>query len=109
MRRILMLALTALGLTSGVALADNGRGFNRSAPTVRDHRASSPQRGFERGFERGREARVESYRNYRVRPAVRFESHSYRRGFDWVAGQWTWSGYEWTWIPGHYIRIGARW
>lgn len=38
----------------------------------------------------------------RRRPAVIVESYPAMAGYVWVAGQWTWSGYEWIWMPGHY-------
>lgn len=42
------------------------------------------------------------YFNYYQRPAVMVENYPARDGYYWVAGQWQWSGYEWTWQPGHY-------
>ena len=24
-------------------------------------------------------------------------------GYIWVNGNWSWTGYEWTWNPGHYV------
>ena len=101
MRRILTLTLMTLGLTGGVALADNGRRVEsrRETVTVRDHRG--PQRVE-------RVERVDHDRSYRARPAIRFERHEVRRGFQWIGGEWTWNSYEWIWMPGHYARIG-RW
>ena len=52
--------------------------------------------------------RVERYRDYRARPAVRFERHEQRRGFRWVGGEWRWNRFEWVWLPGHFVRA-ARW
>ncbi|HEX3478957.1 MAG TPA: hypothetical protein VHT91_28235 [Kofleriaceae bacterium] len=69
-----------LGLTGGVAAADNYH----------------------------HDARVEHYRDHRVRPAPRFERHDARRGYRWVGGEWRWGRGEWIWMPGHYIVI-ARW
>ena len=103
MRKIIILTLMSLGLTGGVALADGRHEARRPEPAVRDHRGA-----FERGFERGRNERVEHFNDRRVKPAIRFERHENRAGFRWVGGDWQWNGYEWIWMPGHYIRIGWR-
>jgi hypothetical protein len=42
------------------------------------------------------------YTNYRVRPVVLVESMPIQPGYLWVSGHWTWTGYEWSWISGHY-------
>jgi len=42
------------------------------------------------------------YFDYRYRPEVIVENYPVRDGYYWVAGQWTWDGYEWQWQPGHY-------
>jgi hypothetical protein len=42
------------------------------------------------------------YYDYYSRPAVIAENYPAMDGYYWVAGQWTWSGYEWSWQPGHY-------
>jgi hypothetical protein len=42
------------------------------------------------------------YYNYDQRPAMINESYSAMSGYVWVAGQWKWTGYEWSWQPGHY-------
>lgn len=94
MRALVMTTLMTLGLTGGVAAADNYRG-DVHRTEIRDHREI-------------REGRVERYRDYRNRPAVRFERHEVRRGFQWVGGEWRWNGGEWIWLPGHYVRA-ARW
>jgi len=44
----------------------------------------------------------EHYYNYYRRPAIVVENYSAMDGYFWVAGQWTWDGYEWQWYPGHY-------
>jgi hypothetical protein len=108
MRRILTLSLMTLGLTGGVALADNGRRVEsrREPVTVRDHRA--PQRVEREPVRVERREQYRNDRNDRARPEVRFERHEDRRGFQWVGGEWTWNSYEWIWVPGHYVRIG-RW
>ena len=93
MRALALTTLMMLGLTGGVAAADNHVDVRRDE--IRDHRDV-------------REVRVEHYRNYRVRPADRFERHEDRRGYRWVGGEWRWNRVEWIWTPGHYVRI-ARW
>ena len=42
------------------------------------------------------------YYDYRYRPQILVENYPARDGYYWVAGQWTWDGYEWIWTPGHY-------
>lgn len=42
------------------------------------------------------------YYNYYQRPTLLVENYPARDGYYWVAGQWSWSGYEWIWTPGHY-------
>ena len=44
----------------------------------------------------------ERYYNYYRRPALIVESYNTMPGYYWVAGRWTWDGYEWIWQPGHY-------
>ena len=94
MRALTLTTLMVLGLTGGVAAADNHHVSVR-CDEVRDHREV-------------REVRAEHDRNDRVRPADRFERHEDRRGYRWVGGEWRWNRVEWIWTPGHYVRI-ARW
>lgn len=42
------------------------------------------------------------YYDYRVRPQVVVENQAPVEGYIWVAGQWTWNGYEWQWQAGYY-------
>lgn len=42
------------------------------------------------------------YYNYRVRPQIVVENYDPVPGYIWMAGQWQWNGYEWTWMSGHY-------
>jgi hypothetical protein len=42
------------------------------------------------------------YYNYYQRPAVIAENYSSMEGYYWVAGAWSWNGYEWQWTAGHY-------
>lgn len=124
MRRIIitLLCVTAFG---GVASADRGYG-----PTVRDHRSGYVQRAqptyrynhrpayrytrpsytYSRPHVRvvrrpiyvQRPVIAYRYYNYQQRPAIIAENYPSMAGYYWVAGQWWWNGYEWTWQPGHY-------
>lgn len=38
----------------------------------------------------------------RVRPVPVVEYYDQVPGYVWIAGQWQWNGYEWTWMAGHY-------
>jgi hypothetical protein len=42
------------------------------------------------------------YYDYRRRPAIIAENYAPMAGYIWVAGAWSWSGYEWIWTAGHY-------
>lgn len=42
------------------------------------------------------------YYDYYQRPALIAENYAAMPGYYWVAGQWSWNGYEWIWTPGHY-------
>jgi hypothetical protein len=42
------------------------------------------------------------YYNYYQRPQLVSENYSAMPGYYWVAGQWSWNGYEWIWTAGHY-------
>jgi hypothetical protein len=125
MKRIIitLLALVTLG---GVASADRGR----RGPVVRDHRTWNapartyqPQRTYSRpSYTYSRPSvRVYSqpryvrhrvyvrqpvlqyrYTNYYQRPTLISENYPTMPGYYWVAGQWQWNGYEWTWQAGHY-------
>jgi len=79
MRTLIISSLMTLGLTGGVAAADNYH----------------------------RDGHSERYRDYRVRPAPRYERHDFRRGYRWRNGEWRWGHGEWIWTPGVYIRIGS--
>lgn len=98
MRALIVSTLMTLGLTGGVAAADNYRG-----EAVRDHREVPAYRS-----DRDRDRDRDHDRDHRARPAPRFERHQQWRGYRWVGGEWRWSRGEWTWSPGHYVRI-ARW
>jgi hypothetical protein len=156
MLKLLSFTALALGLSSGVALADRDhRGGDhrpvytehRSAPqVVRDHReyrgGAVIHNGGNGGFNRTtvvREGRPyyrdhggsrvvirgerfhpyyhnvvrrpiyvsrpiirARYYDYYRRPSIIVENYGPRAGYYWVAGQWSWNGYEWLWQPGHY-------
>lgn len=42
------------------------------------------------------------YDDYYARPAVLVENYAPMTGYYWVAGSWSWNGYEWMWTAGHY-------
>lgn len=42
------------------------------------------------------------YRDYYRRPALIVENYDPMPGYIWMAGAWSWNGYEWIWAPGHY-------
>jgi hypothetical protein len=42
------------------------------------------------------------YYDVRVRPRIIVENYDPVPGYVWVAGQWQWNGYEWSWMSGHY-------
>jgi hypothetical protein len=42
------------------------------------------------------------YRNYYSRPAIIVENYDPMPGYIWMAGSWSWNGFEWQWAPGHY-------
>lgn len=151
MLKLLPLTALALGLSSGVALADHHGGDShrdhrvvvehRAATVVRDHgrewhgggavvRGGGEWRGrsfvehgggrvvvrepYRHGYGYGygygvrrpifvsRPIIRDHYYNYYRRPALIVESYGAMPGYYWVAGQWSWNGYEWIWQPGHY-------
>jgi len=125
MRRIIMFALLCLTMVGGVASADRYRG-----PSVRDHRGGvsvQPRYEYRQSYRptyrqsyvrptyRQNYVRYDRHPIYVQRPAIRYHYYNYYQrpsvivenypamtGYYWVAGQWTWSGYEWIWMPGHY-------
>jgi hypothetical protein len=127
MRRIIIFTLLALTMLGGVAAADryhgrydgrshyDGRGQhygqrNYSRSVYRQPRYYQGARYYHQPQVRivRRPIYVQRpviryrYYNYYQRPAVISENYSPMTGYIWVAGQWTWSGYEWIWQPGHY-------
>jgi hypothetical protein len=151
MLKLIPLTALALGLSSGVALADRdhhggpSRGDHRGvvehrsgAVVIRDHgrdhghdgrggavvRGGGEWRGrsfvnhgggrvivrepYRHGYGVRRPIFVsrpiirDHYYNYYRRPTLVVESYGAMPGYYWVAGRWSWSGYEWIWQPGHY-------
>ena len=91
MRRFITSAALAISLLGTAGFAD-ARGFGNGrevghGPVVRNGRGDVHYR--DRGF----------------RPERRVEHFEYRAGFNWHAGDWTWNGYEWVWVPGYYVRV----
>jgi hypothetical protein len=68
-------------------------------PFRRDHRVVRHPIFVSRPIIRGH------YYNYYRQPALIVESYGAMPGYYWVAGQWSWNGYEWIWQPGHYEPI----
>ena len=127
MRRIIPLALLALTLLGGTALADRDhRGSrhhdrrggvvvrNHQRPQARPVRHVNVQRrpvyvnnGYYH-FNNGARYRYtrpvirQRYYDYRVRPQIIVENYQPMAGYVWVAGNWQWNGAEWIWISGHY-------
>jgi len=71
----------------------------RARPSFRDNRFYFPG-GFYRTYQRP--VINVRYTNYYQRPALLVENYDPVPGYVWVPGQWTWTGYEWQWQPGHY-------
>jgi hypothetical protein len=94
-----------------VVVRDRG-GYRGNNVVVRDHGYRGNSRVVVRGDGRfhgvrrpiyvSRPVIHRRYFNYYQRPAVIFESYNTMPGYYWVPGAWTWTGYEWTWQPGHY-------
>ena len=121
MRRIIITTLIALTALGGVASADRGhrrdhggvrvervqpRSTYRYRPRTQyvqpRYRYHAPIRVVRRPiYVRAPVIRYHHY-NYYQRPAVIVENYPGRDGYLWIAGQWTWNGYEWIWQPGHY-------
>jgi hypothetical protein len=135
MKRVLVLTALALGLSGGVALADRHHGGGwRGGGSAAWHggvtvRPSAPARVYYNrptyynrpayySYSRPRFVRRPiyvtapairyHYYNYYQRPSIVVENYPARDGYIWVAGQWSWDGYEWRWTPGHY-EPDANW
>ena len=129
MKRTLLLSVLTLAALVGVASADRGhRGHSQRghASWSGGVRGTAPRARFERHVERRvivqqprrvyhhhdrfvrRPIYVKApriryrYYNYYQRPAVLVENYAPMTGYYWVAGQWSWNGYEWIWTAGHY-------
>ena len=89
MRSILTKIFVAAALlTGGVASADT---FKQQTDS-RDHREPATQV-------------AQRDRDVDRAPAPKLERHRDRRGYVWIAGQWTKQHHRWVWSPGHYERI----
>ena len=104
MRRIFALSALSLSLLGGVAAASPGEVARDRHEIALDRRELARDR-VELRRDRVELRRDEHYRNVRLRPALRQEHFEYRRGFNFIRGEWKWNGYEWVWIPGHYVRV----
>jgi hypothetical protein len=94
----------------------------RGGVVVRDHRDYRPARHNRRAVSRntvyvnngryvfhGGVTRTYSrpvirhrYYDVRVRPTIVVENYDPVPGYIWIQGRWNWTGYEWTWVSGHY-------
>ena len=132
MKRIILSALVALTALGGVASADRGRGHSprhaqggvvvspsrghyqqsrgyyqhRQQPArySRNYVVSRPSYRYVRRpiYVQTRPVIRYRYTNYYQRPAVIVENYNSMPGYYWVAGAWSWNGYEWIWTAGHY-------
>lgn len=71
----------------------------RQRPTFRDNRfyfSGGVYRTYQRPVINVR------YRDYYRRPALVVENYAPVPGYIWMQGNWSWNGYEWIWMPGHY-------
>ena len=126
MKKILVLSALTLVALAGVASADRGRhrghwkhrpaaswsgGVHVSSPrvVVKPRVVVQSRPGY---VQRPRVVRrpifvkapVIQYRytNYYQRPQILVENYPAQSGYYWVAGSWSWNGYEWVWTAGHY-------
>ena len=126
MKKVISMALLALTMSGGAAMADHrsrGGGTSRGGFTVTVGGGSyrrpvqrSPyytsQQVYNRGgrfvFNGGVERRYVTptfrahYYDRRVRPQAYAENMQAVEGYAWIAGHWDWSGREWVWNEGHY-------
>lgn len=101
MRRFITSAALAISLFGTAGFAD-ARGFEGRGGREIGHGPVVVNRGPVRGGEVRGELH---YRDHGFRPERRAEHFEYRAGFNWHAGDWSWNGYEWVWVPGYYIRV----
>jgi hypothetical protein len=127
MLKVLPVTALILALSGGAALADRrggdrggdrrgvvvvrDHGESRGGRVVRDHRdwrrdGWNARPRYERGVRRpiyvSRPVIRDRYYDYRYRPQLIVENYNTMPGYTWVAGRWSWNGYEWAWQPGHY-------
>ena len=111
--RTILLSLTALVISGGVASADRVHVNTQHRGSPRVERVE--RRGPDRGYVRERYARRpiyvqrprihERYFDFHYRPQVIVENYAPMDGYTWIAGAWQWNGGEWVWAPGHYEPI----
>ncbi|MFN0252024.1 MAG: hypothetical protein ACKV2T_34425 [Kofleriaceae bacterium] len=78
---------------------NGGVRVHRTRPTFRNNMfyfSGGHSRAYHRPVIRYR------YRDYYRRPAIIVENYDPVPGYVWIAGQWSWNGYEWMWVNGHY-------
>jgi hypothetical protein len=78
---------------------DNRVRVQRQRPTFRNNRfyfSGGTYRTYNRPVINVR------YRDYGRRPALIVENYDPVPGYIWMQGTWNWTGYEWSWVPGHY-------
>lgn len=66
--------------------------------------ASSNRFVFANGYTRyyNRPVIRHRYTDYRYRPSLIVENYDPVEGYIWVPGNWSWDGYQWNWVGGHY-------
>lgn len=128
MKRIVILSALTLSLLGGVASADRHRGghwnnrgdrgsvrWNGNVGWSGGVRVTAPVRFVEprrmivhrqhvvrRPIFVQRPVVNVRYYNYQRRPALLVENYAAMDGYLWMAGSWSWNGYEWYWTAGHY-------
>jgi hypothetical protein len=85
-----------------VVVRDRGNWHGGSRVIVRNQPYRHDYRVARRPIYVSRPIIREHYYNYYRRPSLILESYGPRPGYYWVAGTWIWTGYEWSWQPGHY-------
>jgi hypothetical protein len=113
MRRIIPFVLAAITGLGGVAVADEHHHDNHGQRHERAEHHAYNQRYYNHGY--GYRGYYGGYRytrpyyggrhyyEYYHRPTVIVENFAPRPGYVWIRGQWTWNGYEWIWLSGHFV------
>ena len=107
--RNVIASIALAGSLFGFAGMADARGFEGPAPraavVVRGGREVGHGPIVGRGPVFGRGEVGYGYRDFGHRPDRYAEHFAYRAGYNWHAGDWSWNGYEWIWVPGYYVRI----